>query len=864
MKILLILTSIILASCGGGTTATNPPDTATWSAWSQWSPASNTDTSVTTINQTRTRSCAVTVNGDADSPAPTCSGSSSETRTFDNPLAADTASWGMWSSWTPASNVDTSVINITQTRTRKCNVTVNGVADDPAPTCSGSNSETQTVTNPLAADTATWDAWSAWTPSDSNTDTSVIDITQTRTRKCNVTVNGVADDPAPTCSGSNSETQTVTNPLAADTATWDAWSAWTPSDSNTDTSVINITQTRTRTCDVTFNGDKDDPAPTCSGSNSETQTVLNRLVMYADTASWSAWTPTTHSDTSIIKIIQTRMCVVKVIGSTDTMKPTCNDDGDTSQTQTVVNPLAADTASWDAWGTWTPTNNISVMSMSITHSRTRSCNVMVNGNADESAPTCSGGETQTQTIEVTGNSPTSISLMWSGSGNYLKLYRVANNGTTELIYAGSTETAYTDSNLTAGASYSYQVAYCTNANTCQPPSAKLIDTATVPNISFVPSRSSQQDFDTLNDAGNNAPTGIWSDGTTMWVADYSEEKIYAYTLTTKVRDSSKDFTALADIDGGFTGNFAPAGIWSDGTTMWVADYNEAKIYAYTLTTKMYNSSEDFTNTLTAAGNSETVGIWSDGTTMWVANDDTDDGNNDKIYAYSLATKVREPSKDFNTLNAAGNNEPYGIWSDGTTMWVANNDENDNNDKIYAYNLVTKARDSSKDFNTLTLTTAGNSAPVGIWSDGTTMWVANDNDPDDTNDKIYAYNLNGFEFNASATSASTIEINWNTVAGASIYRVYRSTTSSTVDAVYTALTPTASTTIMDNNLEADTEYFYRISACTLDAIADSSGNTCSDRTQAIAQTSATTQSAKILTGSAKMLTTPKFKNNPFKP
>ena len=84
--------------------------------------------------------------------------------------------------------------------------------------------------------------------------------------------------------------------------------------------------------------------------------------------------------------------------------------------------------------------------------------------------------------------------------------------------------------------------------------------------------------------------------------------------------------------------------------------------------------------------------------MWVA-----DNTDDKLYAYELATKARDSSKDFDTLSAAGNNFPIGIWSDGTTMWVADNTDS----KIYAYNLATKARDSSKDFDTLSA--AGNNS-----------------------------------------------------------------------------------------------------------------------------------------------------------
>ena len=87
--------------------------------------------------------------------------------------------------------------------------------------------------------------------------------------------------------------------------------------------------------------------------------------------------------------------------------------------------------------------------------------------------------------------------------------------------------------------------------------------------------------------------------------------------------------------------------------------------------------------------------------------------------------------DFDTLSAAGNGCPHGIWSDGTTMWVSDLDDR----SIYAYNMATKAHDSSKDFNTTTLSAAGNRDTQSIWSDGTTMWVV-----DWTDDKIYAYSL----------------------------------------------------------------------------------------------------------------------------
>ena len=63
--------------------------------------------------------------------------------------------------------------------------------------------------------------------------------------------------------------------------------------------------------------------------------------------------------------------------------------------------------------------------------------------------------------------------------------------------------------------------------------------------------------------------------------------------------------------------------------------------------------------------------------MWVA-----DSNYDKVYAYDMATKARVPAREFNTLEAAGNWIPRGIWSDGATMWAADSQDA----KIYAYRV----------------------------------------------------------------------------------------------------------------------------------------------------------------------------------
>ena len=122
--------------------------------------------------------------------------------------------------------------------------------------------------------------------------------------------------------------------------------------------------------------------------------------------------------------------------------------------------------------------------------------------------------------------------------------------------------------------------------------------------------------------------------------------------------------------------------------------------------------------------------------MWVLNTRSMNDKNAKIYAYKMSDKGRDSGKDFSTLEIAENNNPWGIWSNGTTMWVADSDD----DKIYAYNLGdTKqefgCRVSNKDFDTLKA--AGNLNPHGIWSDGETMWVV---DGKYNYNNLYAYTL----------------------------------------------------------------------------------------------------------------------------
>ena len=78
-------------------------------------------------------------------------------------------------------------------------------------------------------------------------------------------------------------------------------------------------------------------------------------------------------------------------------------------------------------------------------------------------------------------------------------------------------------------------------------------------------------------AANSSPAGTWSDGLNIWVADDSSNKLHAYNISDGTADSAKDFTTLHA-----SGNNNPAGAWGDGETIWISDTGEQKLYAYKL------------------------------------------------------------------------------------------------------------------------------------------------------------------------------------------------------------------------------------------------------------------------------------------
>ena len=232
-------------------------------------------------------------------------------------------------------------------------------------------------------------------------------------------------------------------------------------------------------------------------------------------------------------------------------------------------------------------------------------------------------------------------------------------------------------------------------------------------------------FDLHSD--NDNPKGIWGNDDTFWVSQNgTTDKLFAYNRSDGSRDSFQDFNTLSA-----AGNGAPTGLCSDGTTMFVVDGDDNKVYAYTLSTGAHDAAKDIA---LATANGDATGVWCDANTIWVANDDGN-ANGNKIFAYQRADGSHDSSKDMESLyvSSAADDEnaqdPRGLWSDGTTMFVTDSED----DKVYAFKLSDKSQDSSKNISL----DSENADPEGLWFDGRVLWVV-----DDADDRVYVYDLPG--------------------------------------------------------------------------------------------------------------------------
>ena len=237
------------------------------------------------------------------------------------------------------------------------------------------------------------------------------------------------------------------------------------------------------------------------------------------------------------------------------------------------------------------------------------------------------------------------------------------------------------------------------------------------------------------DPDNENPTGIWSDGQTIWVLENSTtgpDRVFAYDLLTGDRLEDAEFELDAR-------NRFSHGLWSDGETVWIADSGQDKLFAYRLRDGARLPDRDLD---LDERNRDPRGIWSDGTLMYVV-----DSVKDALFVYDLSTGALLAEYELDSLNRS----PRGVWSDGVTIWISD----DGAKRVFAYRIEDGQlkRLEEEEFGFRSLLKAGNGDGRGIWSDLTVLLVADAKDA-----RLYSYNMpDAIDARLASLSLSSVDI-----------------------------------------------------------------------------------------------------------
>ena len=245
--------------------------------------------------------------------------------------------------------------------------------------------------------------------------------------------------------------------------------------------------------------------------------------------------------------------------------------------------------------------------------------------------------------------------------------------------------------------------------------------------------TSGSDDGTGTSARFSSPIGITSDGTNLYVTESANHRIRKIVIATGV------VSTLAGSTQGFnnaTGTAAqfniPEGITSDGTNLYVSDSNNQIIRKIVIASGVVStlagtagSTGSTDDTGTAARFNEPRGITTDGTNLYVA-----DYINNRIRKVVIATGVvttlagsgAGSFKD-DTGTSAEFRFPYSITTDGTNLYVADQFNHRIRKIVIATAVVTTLARSTQGFIDSTGTSAQFKQPRGITTDGVNLYVA---------------------------------------------------------------------------------------------------------------------------------------------
>lgn len=237
-------------------------------------------------------------------------------------------------------------------------------------------------------------------------------------------------------------------------------------------------------------------------------------------------------------------------------------------------------------------------------------------------------------------------------------------------------------------------------------------------------------------ASFNDPFGITTDGTSLFVTDVGNYKIRKVAISTGVVTTMAGAGSPGSSDGtGSTARFnGPSGITTDGTNLFVADYFNHTIRKIVIATGAVSTLAGIAGSpgsLDGAGTSAMFyfpyGITTDGTNLYV----TEYGNHTvrKVVistgiVTTLAGTPDNPGSEDGIGMAAKFYLPSGITTDGTNLFVADALNNTIRKMVIASGEVTTIAGSAgaSGFSDGTGSTARFYYPLGITTDGTYLFI----------------------------------------------------------------------------------------------------------------------------------------------
>jgi len=225
-----------------------------------------------------------------------------------------------------------------------------------------------------------------------------------------------------------------------------------------------------------------------------------------------------------------------------------------------------------------------------------------------------------------------------------------------------------------------------------------------------------------------SPIGITTDGNNLYVADFSNHTIRKIVISTGAVTTLAGTAGTSGTTDG-TGTSAslnkPYDITTDGTNLYVADYLNHTIRKIVISTGAVTTlagtagiSGTTNGTGTSARFKTPLGITTDGTNLYVV-----EYNSNLVRKIVISTAVVTTIADIGT-SSASYNVPLGITTDGTNLYVAQMGSHKIHKIVISTGVVTTIAGSGLNGSTDgTGTSASFFRPTGITTDGISLYVA---------------------------------------------------------------------------------------------------------------------------------------------